>query len=175
MSVAKFLKIKSEYDRYYRYLLSRGRLPLKDTGVGFWGMAVADDIYTLFKRIRLGSHKNFIDIGSGDGKVVMIASLFTNATGIEIDNELHEKAMEVKKSLKLKARLLQGDYHEHSLKKYDVIFYHPDGLNHKLELKLMDELKGKLILYGPHDHPTSLQREMSFIAHTTPVTIFSKK
>lgn len=174
MSLSRFLAIKSEYERFYNQLLSRGRLPLKDTGVGYWAMSVADDLYSLFKRINLSQYKNFIDLGSGDGKAVLVASLFTNASGIEIDKELHEKAVEICKKLKLKAKLMHGDYHDVNLKKYDMIFYYPDSANHKLELKLMNELKGKLILYGPHNHPTSLNREMSFIANTTPVTIFSR-
>lgn len=56
-----------------------------------------------------------------------------------------------------------------------MIFYHPDHHNHKLELKLMEELKGKLVVYGGLYHPTSLQRDMHFIANTTPVTVFSRK
>ncbi|MFH0977730.1 MAG: class I SAM-dependent methyltransferase [Candidatus Woesearchaeota archaeon] len=174
MNLAKFLSIKSEYDKFYNQLLSRGRLPLKDTGVGYWSMSVADDLYTLFQRLRLQNYKRFIDIGSGDGKAVMVASLFTSATGIEIDKELHDKAQEIKKRLKIKANLLNGDYHEHNLKNYDIIFYYPDSLNHKLELKLANELNGKLIVYGPHYHPTMFKHDMSFIAHSTPVSIFSR-
>jgi hypothetical protein len=56
-----------------------------------------------------------------------------------------------------------------------MIFYHPDHMNHRLEIKLMKELKGRLILYGQHYHPTSLNREMSFIANSTPVTVYSAK
>ncbi|MFH1510937.1 MAG: hypothetical protein ABIF10_04535 [Candidatus Woesearchaeota archaeon] len=175
MDLAKYLAIKGEYDRFYTWLLSRGRLPLKDTGVGYWGIAVADDIYDLFKRLELNRCRNMIDIGSGDGKVALIASLFTKATGIEIDEELHNKAVEIKNKLKIKAKLLLGDYHDHDLAKYDLVFYHPDHANHRLELKLLEELKGKLILYGGHNHPTSLKHEMTFIANTTPVSIFVQR
>jgi protein-L-isoaspartate O-methyltransferase len=175
MKLAKYLAIKSEYERFYYDLLSSGRLPLKDTGHGYWAMAVADDVYELFKRLKLQEYKKFIDIGSGDGKVALIASLFTNATGVEIDEELHNKATEISRKLKLRSRLVHGDYHELDLAAYDVIFYHPDHHNHKLELKLMKELQGKLIVYGGLYHPTNLQREMHFIANSTPVTIFSRK
>jgi hypothetical protein len=165
MKLAKFLAIKSEYERFYNDLLSQGRLPLKDTGEGYWAMAVADDVYELFRRLKLQRYKSFIDIGSGDGKVVLIASLFTRATGIEVDD----------KKLKLISILLHGDYHELDLRAYDLIFYHPDHHNHRLELKLMEELQGKLVVYGGLYHPTSLQREMHFIANTTPVTVFGRK
>jgi len=175
MQLSKFLQIKSEYDKFYHQLLAKGRLPLKDTGFGYWAMACADDIYPLFKRIRLEKAKNFLDLGSGDGKVVMIASLFTKSTGIELDKELYDKSVEIKDKLGVKARLLNTDYHSHDLSKYDWIFYHPDQQNHKLEAKMMKELKGKLIVYGGHHHPTSLKREMSFMAETTPVTIFGNR
>jgi protein-L-isoaspartate O-methyltransferase len=172
MNLGRYLAVKSAYDSFYASLLSRGRLPVKDTGVGYWGMSVADDIYSLFNRIRLHEYKNFIDIGSGDGKVVLIASLFTKATGVEIDDELHQKALQIRDNLKLKAEFIKGDYHDINLRKYDLVFYHPDSNNHRLELKLMEELKHRLILYGPHYHPTSLQHEMTFIANTTPVSVF---
>ena len=39
----------------------------------------------------------FIDLGSGDGKVALIASLFCRqAEGIEIDDELFGKSLEMK-------------------------------------------------------------------------------
>lgn len=79
MKLAKYLAIKSEYERFYHDLLSAGRLPLKDTGEGYWAMAVADDVYELFKRMNLQEYKSFIDIGSGDGKVALIAALFTKS------------------------------------------------------------------------------------------------
>lgn len=175
MDLAKYIAIKEEYDRFYAWLLSRGRLPLKDTGAGYWGMAVADDIYDLFKRLEVEKCRSMIDIGSGDGKVVMIASLFTKATGIEMDEELHNKAVEIRDKLKIKAGLVQGDYHDHNLGRYDLVFYHPDRANHRLELKLLQELKGRLILYGAHHHPTSLQHEMTFMAKTTPVSMFGPR
>ncbi len=171
--LAKYTVIKDAYDKFYNELLASGRLPLKDTGEGFWGIAAADDLIHLFKKINLDSHKSFLDLGSGDGKVVMIASLFTNATGIEIDRELHDKAVEIKNKLGLKkASLINGNYMDHDLSKYDVVFINPDKRMTQLEPKLLRELKGKLVVYNHLFHPEVLRKEMEFVAHTTPVAIF---
>ena len=43
---------------------------MRDTEVGFWGTAACDDVFELFQKINLSKFKNFIDLGSGDGKVV---------------------------------------------------------------------------------------------------------
>jgi hypothetical protein len=99
MSISKFQQIKEEYERFYNHLLSRGRLPLKDTGAGYWAMSVSDDLWHLYRKLDLSKYKNFIDIGSGDGKAVAVASLFTKATGIEIDKELQDKAEEIRDRL----------------------------------------------------------------------------
>ena len=40
------------------------------------GPSGTQDIYDFFVKIKLERYKNFIDLGSGDGKVVLIASLF---------------------------------------------------------------------------------------------------
>jgi len=37
MNPRAFEKIKKEYDGFYKTLLSSGKLPLWNTGSGFWG------------------------------------------------------------------------------------------------------------------------------------------
>ncbi len=84
-----FKIIKQKYDDYQNHLLKKGKLLLKDTGVGYWGITPLQETYELFKRINLGSYKNFIDLGSGDGRIVFLASLFNiSAKGIEFDAPL---------------------------------------------------------------------------------------
>ena len=95
-----FVQIKKEYDAFYRDILKNGRLPMWSTAKGFWNAAIADEVYKSFKKLRLNKFKNFLDIGSGDGKIVLIASLFCqNAEGIEIDGFLHNKAVEIQKKI----------------------------------------------------------------------------
>src|SRR3989338_7526429 len=122
MNDVAFNQIKSEYDNFYRQLLRKGKLPMWSTSKGFWNAAVADEVYEAFKKIKLNKFENFIDLGSGDGKVVLLASLFCrNAEGIEIDKFLHNKAVETKNKLKIENAVFHNkDFFEHDFSKYDV-------------------------------------------------------
>ena len=177
MNSKAFIRIKNEYDGFYRSLMQRGRLPMWSTEKGFWNASVADEIYNSFKKIKLGRFKNFLDIGSGDGKVVLIAALFCrNAEGVEIDDLLHHKAIEIQTKLCIfNAKFRNLDFFEHNFSKYDALFLAPDApLQRGLESKLLKEMKGKLIHYGHHFHPKSLKKNKSFLANGTLVTIYSK-
>ena len=172
----KFEQIKAEYDKFYRSLLKKGQLPMGDTEAGFWGAAVADDIFELFRKIELYKFRNFIDLGSGDGKVVLIASLFTNAAGIEFNKELHEKAVEIRDNMGLKAELVQGDFMQHDISKYDVVFVNPDKpFNKGLEKKLRKELKGILLVYNIVYHPDSMEKGKTYWMEVTPATVYTLK
>ena len=172
-----FTKIKQEYDNFYRELLKNGRLPMWSTPKGFWNAAVSDEVYEAFKKIKLHRFKNFLDIGSGDGKVVLIASLFCqNAEGIEIDNFLHKKSMEIQQKFNIKnAAFHNKDFFWHDFSKYDVLFLAPDApLERGLENKLIKEMKGKLIHYGHHFHPRFLKKEDSFLVNVNLVSVYKK-
>ena len=177
MSSILFAQIKKEYDDFYRSLLKNGKLPMWSTSMGFWNAAAADEVYEAFKRIRLSQFKNFLDIGSGDGKVVMIAALFCqNAEGIEIDSFLHNKAADVKGKFGINNAVLHNkDFFEHDFSKYDALFLAPDTpLERGLENKLLKEMKGKLIHYGHHFHPRFLKKEGSFLVNGNLVSLYSK-
>ena len=177
MNNALFELIKLDYDAFYRAILRKGRLPMWSTSRGFWSASIADEVYETFKKIKLNKFKRFLDLGSGDGKVTLIASLFCkNAEGIEIDKFLHNKAVETQKRLDLNnATFHNKDFFEHNLSDYDVLFISPDvPFERGLEKKLLNEMKGKLIHYGHHFHPKSLRKEDSFSVNGTLVSIYSK-
>ena len=169
--------IKKEYNDFYRELLKKGKLPMWSTEKGFWNAAISDEIYEAFKKIKLGKFKNFLDIGSGDGKVVLTASLFCkNAEGVEIDKSLHDKAVQIKNKLKINNVILHNkDFFQHDFSEYDVLFLAPDSsLDRGLENKLLNEMKGKLVHYGHHFHPRFLKKEKSFLVSNTLVSIYSR-
>lgn len=177
MKPRKFKAIKQEYDNFYRNLLEKGSLPLRSTELGFWNAAISDEIYDAFKKLNLQKFNSFIDLGSGDGKITLIASLFCKkAEGIEIDEELHEKALEMKNKLKIKNALFHNnDFLDHSINNYDIVFINPDKpMERGLEKKLLKELNGKLILYGHHFHPKDMKKEKSFLVDNTLVSVYSK-
>lgn len=177
MKPKKFKEIKNEYDNFYRELLKKGQLPMRSTELGFWNAAISNEVFQAFKKLNLQKFKRFIDLGSGDGKITLIASLFCQqAEGIEIDTELHEKALEMKEKLNIKNAIFHhNDFLEHSIKDYDIVFVNPDSpMERGLEKKLLQELKGKLIHYGHHFHPSQLKKEKSFLVDNNLVTIYSR-
>jgi hypothetical protein len=178
MDDLRFLSIDESYNNFYRELLKKGRLAMWSTEKGFWSASISGEVYEAFRKIGLGRTKSFIDLGSGDGKVVLIASLFCKkAAGIEIDPFLHKKAIETQKRLRIpNAAFINGDFAGHNISQYDFVFLAPDApLERGLELKLLCELKGKLILYGNHFHPSILRKEIEFSLNGTGVCVFSNE
>lgn len=172
-----FHQIKNEYDTFYRNLLRNGKLPMWSTSKGFWNAAIADEAYEAFKRIQLNQFRNFLDIGSGDGKVVLIASLFcNNAEGIEIDDYLHNKALMMQIRFGLNnVRFHNKDFFQHDFSKYDILFLSPDApMERGIENKLLREMKGRLIHYGHHFQPRFLRKEGSFLVNGNLISVYSK-
>lgn len=170
-------QIKKEYDDFYRNLMKEGRLPMWSTSRGFWNASISDEVYETFKRIGLQKFKSFLDIGSGDGKVVLIASLFCrNAEGIEIDNFLHNKAEEIRNKFGVRNAVFHNkDFFGHDFSKYEMLFLAPDSsLDKGIESKLLKEMKGKLIHYGHHFHPRFLKKETGFFVNGTMVSVYSR-
>lgn len=177
MNYILFAQIKKEYGNFYRSMLKDGKLPMWGTSKGFWNAAIADEVHEAFKRIGLHKFKSFLDIGSGDGKVVLIAALFCqNAEGVEIDDFLHNKALEIKNKFKIKnAAFHNKDFFEHDFSIYEALFLAPDtSLDRGLENKLLNEMKGKLIHFGHHFQPRFLKKEGSFLVDGTLVSLYSR-
>ena len=178
MKMQTFQKIKNEYGSFYRSLMQKGRLPMRSTEKGFWNASSADEVLDAFKKLNLSKFKNFLDVGSGDGKIVLIASLFCKkAEGVEIDDALHHKALEIQSRLKISNAVFHNkDFFEHDFSKYDILFSAPDApMERGLENKLLDEMKGKLIHYGHHFHPQNLKKENSLDVNGTMISLYSKQ
>ena len=173
-----FSQIKKEYDDFYKGLMRKGMLPMWSTSKGFWNAAISDEVYEAFKKLKLNKFKNFLDIGSGDGKVVLIAALFCqNAGGIEIDSFLHNKAIQMQSKFGIKNALFhKKDFFAHDFSKYDILFLAPDApMERGLENKLLKEMNGKLIHYGHHFHPSLLKKEDSFLVNGNLVSVYSNR
>lgn len=156
--------IKKEYESYYTKLMRSGKFPLRPTKFGYWGYSAIKDVFEVFKKFDLKRYKNFIDLGSGDGKVVLVASLFTDAAGFELDRELFKKSIEIKNNVLKKIELneikiLNKDYLDEDLSKYEVIYHYPDKPMHEVENKLLKEMNNSAILihYGNYFFPLQLK------------------
>jgi len=90
----------------------------------------------------------FIDLGSGDGRVVFIASLYgVEATGIEYDPRLYQISLDAMANLSdvidvAKIKLIKGDFFKHDFNSYDIFYlYLTDDSMLALRDKLYEEMK----------------------------------
>ena len=175
--VDKFKLLKQKYEEFYSLFYAKGSIPMGDTEKGIWGAAITNHIFEFFQQINLKKYKSFIDLGSGDGKVVLIASLFgVKATGIEFDKDLIENSIKIRDELGLDAEFLQEDFLKHDLSKYDIIFINPDkGFEYKLENKLLKEIKpkAKLFVYNNLFLPNLLKKRKTYWFEQVPIVSYS--
>lgn len=158
--------ISGEYKKLGGELLQNRKF-LKATKLGYFAGSKIDDLYFVFDEIKLEKYKNFIDLGSGDGRAVLIASLYTNAEGIEIDKELAQTAEKMQKEIGKKypriiqnSAFVQGNYLINAdFSKYDIIFINPDNYFYELEKKLRKEMRqdALLVVYNPIFKPLNLK------------------
>ncbi|MCF7860655.1 hypothetical protein K9M79_00290 [Candidatus Woesearchaeota archaeon] len=171
----KINSIEKAYRLSTDQILRAGRLPLHSTKNGFWGFSPIPDIYDLFERINLKKSSNFIDLGSGDGRVAAIASLFTESTGIETDPDLCNKAREIIGRLSLQVSILNQDYLEYDLSKYDFLFINPDQpFSNGLEKQLLRQMKGTLIVLEDNFRPLILKIKQTIETPTYKANLYKK-
>jgi hypothetical protein len=175
-----YKKIHLYYNEFEKYLLSNGLMLSKDTDIGYWGVTHIPAAFQLFKKINIRAAK-FLDLGSGDGRIAFLASLFSEKVdAIEFDKWLHDSAEYIKKELdiphKSKISFINADFKQHSLMEYDMVYFSPDkpfyrdGLNQKFQ----KELNGMLIVHGWEFFPEGLKFEREEIIDGEKFRIYSK-
>ncbi len=131
----------------------------RPTARGLWAPADCAEVGELFARLRLGGCRRFLDLGSGDGRVVMLASLFTRAEGVEIDRALCARARAISAALGLKrASFAEGDCRRVALAGYDFLFAYPDQPLAWLAGRLPADCGGRLVVYGAKFAPPGMNR-----------------
>ncbi|MFH1916269.1 MAG: hypothetical protein ABIJ21_03315 [Nanoarchaeota archaeon] len=139
----------------------------RETSLGFWGTSNVDDLFVFFSKIHLEEFTHFLDMGSGDGRMVFIAALFTKATGIEIDDELVKESQLLKEQLVKEGIIknesctfIKDDFMKHDFSKYDFLMAYYDKLfTLELEQKIEKEFKGDFYLYNNIYTPHFLKKE----------------
>lgn len=116
------------------------------TSKGIFGVSNLSVLYDFFSEINLKG--NFLDLGSGDGRVVFLASLFCDATGVEFEKELFDLSEKYKKELNLQCDFICGDFEEVDFSKFDNLFSFSDNFfTDNFISKLKKEFKGTLYVY----------------------------
>ena len=113
----------------------------------YWIPTPAASIERIAKEAKARKSKNFYDLGSGDGRVVIaVAEAGVNAVGVEIDPLKWLLSTARIKLRALDAKILRESFYSADLSKADVIFcYLPNATMAKLEPS-MTRLKGKTII-----------------------------
>ena len=169
----KFQDIKSEYSRFEQKLKQSGKGLVYRTQKGIYGTTNLDNIFAFFRQIGLQNYDHFLDLGCGDGRVVLVASLFTKATGIEYTEELIGIAKAIQHSLNIDCGFICGDFLEHDLSGYDVIFINPDHEFGDLDTKLKKELKGPLFVYNEIFAPYLLKKGKKYWFGQLPIVKYT--
>jgi len=150
-----------------------------DTAHGIWGPSSMLDAYELFTRMRLDERDGFADLGSGDGRIALIASLFTHSTGIEGDAALHDIAVHAKKELLpqipelARCAFTHGDYTREDLGKYAVLFTFADHTwDAEFERKMLRECKGMLLSYNKIFLPSILKKGRTYWIQQLPIVSY---
>ena len=134
---------------------------------GLFYPSLLEDLLPAFQAyLRPGAR--FLDLGSGDGRVVFLAALLgAEATGIEYERRLHKVALEARRRLDglIEARravLTRGDFFREDWGRYDVLFYYLSGsyAEPRIDEKLAREMKSGamfLVLAGEPKHFPGLE------------------
>jgi hypothetical protein len=170
-----FKKIDLAYAKFEAKLKAQGRQLVWETEKGIYGAAPCRRLFELFQKVELENFKGFIDLGSGDGRAVLIASLFTDATGIEADEELVAVGQRIRHELGLNAKFVHGDFLEQDISEYDLLFINPDQGFHKgLDEKLAKEMTGTLLVHNNIFLPEKLKKGKTVWVDETPVIMYTK-
>ena len=133
-----FAKVDLNYKSSNKYVYK--------TKKGIFGVSDLEILNQFFKEINLEG--NFLDLGSGDGRVTLLASLFTKAEGVEFEEELINLSNKYKEELNLGCKFIQDDFQNIDLSKYNVLFSFSDNFfSDKFISKLKKEFKGTLYVY----------------------------
>ena len=124
----------------------------------------------------------FLDLGSGDGRIVFLATLFgAMSTGIEFDKDIFESSIKAREKLSQRfdlseTKLICGDFFDADLSRFDTIYYFMGGSfeEGRLEEKLAREMEPGAILIGYIEHKAF--RKLSSVGQIGKrVTIYEKR
>lgn len=122
----------------------------RPTPRGLWAASTPGEVFSLLEALGAEGCRHFADLGSGDGLVTCIASLFCPATGIECDPALVARARQLRDRLGLSAEFICADFLTQDLSGFDLLYIYPDKPLYELERQLAPRLRGRLIVYSWH-------------------------
>ena len=145
-----------------------------ETEKGIFGVSDLKRVQDFFEQINLKSG-TFLDLGSGDGRVTILASLQCDkAIGIEFDELLVKKSLKHAKKLDSKAEFLCQDYEDYDFSNVDVLFSYADhAFSQNFVEKLVKEFKGTLYIYEGVFFPNGITKGKTIWADQTPIMSYT--
>ncbi|MBN2880709.1 hypothetical protein JXM83_01530 [Candidatus Woesearchaeota archaeon] len=112
------------------YFYSENLNLYKETSAGIFSVSLLRELENIFQKLNLPKEFSFVDLGSGDGRVVFLASLFfAKSCGVELDKELYSVSEHRKKILKNDigvCEFINSDFMSINLNMYDLVYINPD-------------------------------------------------
>ncbi|MFW5977474.1 MAG: class I SAM-dependent methyltransferase [Candidatus Nanoarchaeia archaeon] len=141
MKSSTIINYFSQYDKV------KGNI-VADTQKGIFGTSNLECVDTFFKKIQLSADDVFVDLGSGDGRVVLLASSYCNAIGIEIDSKLVQESNTHARKLQREAVFFCQDYETYDFSTTNILFSFADHFFTPAFIeKLKKEFTGTLYIY----------------------------
>ncbi|MBN1175718.1 hypothetical protein JXA48_03665 [Candidatus Woesearchaeota archaeon] len=143
---------------------------IRDTDKGIFGVSNLEIMDDFFNKIRISKEDVFVDLGSGDGRVNILASIYSKSIGIEFDKELVQESIKHNDILKTAAIFLEQDYESYDFSKTTILFSFADHFfNEKFIAKLSKEFKGTLYIYQGIFTPEKITKGKTIWINQTPI------
>lgn len=173
----KFNLIREHYSRQDIELITKKGSRVFNTSHGIFGVSDLAEMFSFFQEVgALG--ERIIDLGSGDGRIALLASLFGPTTGIEVDKDLHNIAVKTREELiehipeLERCRLVNGDYTEADLSGYTLFFTYADhGWTEDFENRLKAS-GGMLYSYQNIFTPKTIKKGKTIWVGQTPIVSY---
>jgi hypothetical protein len=140
------------------------------TSKGIYWDSLAWPSFYLLQAAGADTSKHLFDCGSGTGEtdIAMNILLGTKVTAMEYDSDFHQRSIEFQDWLSSKGlstndsvNFLKGDFLEHDISKYDIMYYFNYGtFNPKgLESHILDQIKprARFVVFHFSDGDSSYQ------------------
>ena len=155
---------------------TEGKRTFRKTSAGIFVPSCIEMGHSFFAKFGLSRYKKFLDIGSGDGRIVRTASLFTDSTGIEADKTMFDESERIGPIPGCKPfRFIHGDYMDpfFFFHEFDFIYWFPDKDGEEVEEKLLWQMTGVLAIKSRIYVPKKLKKieedeENNFYIYSNP-------
>lgn len=143
---------------------------VRDTVKGIFGVSELSVLNDFFNKISLSENDIFVDLGSGDGRVNILASIYSKSIGIEFDKELVVESIANNAFLQTSAEFIEQDYELYDFSDTTIIFSFADHFfSDDFIKKLKKEFKGKLFVYEGIFTPDNLRKGKTIWIGQTPI------